>query len=259
MHHAQHGDNSGTQIVDQIAQVAAAVGSATWLGGQVFASAGLHPAVEVLSDPGERTTVVDESWRRYKPIGTTALWLAKTGTAVRVYNAFREPSGSRKGVAAMALACAVGAGVSSALASHFGREVARATPDRATPIQSGHTAAPDTPQRARDAQRWLPWAEVGSIAFGIGLVVSGTLLSAEAERVAWRRHRHDDVPGEALKGGASTWRAAQYGTDLGESGQFGSSRRPALPAANVPASGVSPSAGRQQAGRGAHLPELAAG
>jgi hypothetical protein len=280
MHHRMHARGGGSQIVEQAAEVAQAIGVATWFGGQVFATAGLHPGVEVLSDRGERTKVIDEAWRRYKPYGMAGLWLAEVGTAVRSYQAFRKPAGTRTGLAALNVACCAGAIAASTMSGYLGREIARSTPDRETPITTATEPASETPARARKAQRWLGWCETLTLAFGIGLVVSSALLSADAARAADESRDDHAARGEPARGDAGRADAARADAPRGDVARgepacgdatrgasawdgvngptFAGDRSLPLPSgAEPPPAAVSPSPGLEATGRGAVMPEAA--
>lgn len=166
------------RIVEQAAEVGQQLGAAAWFGGQLFATTGLHPGVQVLSDRGERTKVIDEAWRRYRPYGMAGLWLAKASTAVRAWLAFRAPEGERPtALAALNVACAAGAVGAAWTAGLLGKRIADASPGASTPITTATEPADETPARAQEAQRWLAVTEGLALGFGVGLVVTSALLT----------------------------------------------------------------------------------
>jgi hypothetical protein len=259
---------AGARVIDSLAEVGQAVGAATWFGGQLFATVGLHPGVEVLSDRGERTRVIDEAWRRYRPYGSAGLWLAKAATFALSWRALQEPSAAPRGLAWLNVACAAGAVAASSAAAYFGKEVARATPDRRTPVATATQPADETPPRAREAQRWLTVSEGLSLAFGMGWLVASSLMTAARSA----RDGAGEVSGDEIRGGASTWRAAESGPSAarrweprvtGRPGprrpaefpagrHFGGSRGEDVPLTDTPGVAVSPAAGRDPM-----LPEIA--
>ncbi|HEX7127830.1 MAG TPA: hypothetical protein VF406_18900 [Thermodesulfobacteriota bacterium] len=218
------GHRSATaRVLEQAAEVGQQLGAAAWFGGQLFATTGLHPGVQVLADRGERTKVIDEAWRRYRPYGTAGLWLAKASTALRTYLLAREPEGGRPtALVTLNLACAAGAVASASAAAYLGKRIAAASPDAATPITTATEPSDETPPRAQEAQRWLGVSEGFALAFGVGLVVTSALLD-RAER--------DD--------------AGAHGGRRAAEPHFGGGRQPGVAGVQTPETAVSPTAGRQ--------------
>ena len=215
--------STAARLLEQAAGVGQQLGAAAWFGGQLFATTGLHPGVQVLADRGERTKVIDEAWHRYRPYATAGLWLAKASTALRAYLLTREPDGSRPtALVALNLACAAGAVASASAAAYLGKRIASASPDAATPITTATEPSDETPPRAQEAQRWLGVSEGLALAFGVGLVVTSALLD------------------RAERGDAGT-----YGGRRVAEPRFGGGRQPGIAGAKTPESAVSPTAGRQ--------------
>ncbi len=183
------GQSTAERVLEQVAEVGQQLGAAAWFGGQLFATTGLHPGVQVLSDRGERTKVIDEAWRRYRPYGMAGLWLAKASTAVRTYLAFREPQERRPAaLAALNFACGVGSVAAASASGYLGKRIAQASPGAATPITTATQPADETPASAQEAQRWLAVTEGLALAFGVGLVVTSALLArANADAAAGRQ------------------------------------------------------------------------
>lgn len=206
---------STARVLEQVAQVGQQLGAAAWFGGQLFATTGLHPGVQVLSDRGERTKVIDEAWRRYRPYGTAGLCLAKASTVLRTYLHVRAPDDRRPtALVALNFACAAGTVAAASAAAYLGKRIATASPGAATPITTATQPSDETPARAQEAQRWLGVSEGLALGFGVGLVVTSALLEG-GDR------------GRALAGDGH--RAAE----------------PGIAGTQTPETAVSPTAGRQ--------------
>jgi hypothetical protein len=144
--------------------------AAGWLGEQAFAQLGLHRAVSVLEDPGERTKVIGAAWRAERPFGRAIqLGLAGTSLVELVRDVKR---GKVFDIAASA--CALGA-----LAAAIGCEVAGSSIGRAqsgrTPIASAFSSHDATPASARKAQSALKVLVTVGLALGaasIGLSIA---------------------------------------------------------------------------------------
>jgi hypothetical protein len=142
--------------------------AAGWLGEQVFAHLGLHRAVDVVSDPRERTRVIGEAWNKERPVGALLLGGLVASAAVELAAAARRRDWLELAASICALGAvgaSVGCAISGAAISGHGE----------TPIATGFTPRHDTPRRARRAQRLLSvFAPIG-IALGaasIGLSIA---------------------------------------------------------------------------------------
>jgi hypothetical protein len=147
--------------------------AAGWLGEQTFAQLGLHRAVSVLQDPGERTKVIAQAWKIERPVSAT---LGIALGAVSLLGIVRAGRRERSGLDRAASACALGAVVTGFACAVAGKVVGHAVADHETPIATGFTPNEDTPARARAAQRTLRiLAPIGMVlgVASIGLSVAG--------------------------------------------------------------------------------------
>ncbi|MFZ0043465.1 MAG: hypothetical protein WAK93_19305 [Solirubrobacteraceae bacterium] len=132
------------------AQLAQDIALAALLGGNLFGRVAMHPALADVSDKRERGQVLNDAWRRYGTVNSTAL-LALVGG--RLVTRRRETSGrwtpSAQQTAVTIKDVAVGAVVVSGLASAAsGVGFAQQAPDGAVPMDSGSEPAAETPTRA---------------------------------------------------------------------------------------------------------------
>ncbi len=195
---------TGESWFEDLLEVGHTLGAAAWFGGQLFATVGLHPAVEVLSDPTERTKVIDEAWRRFRPYANAGLALAGLSSATWALRPVDQPPPELAGLGNFNLACTAGTLAAAAASGYFGKKIADATPQARTPIATATRPAGETPAQVAQAQTWLAVSEALALAFGIGLLVSSALLSKQTRGEEQRR-------GEGQTWGDRLGRGAQPG------------------------------------------------
>ena len=160
---------TGSRRNDMMAQGVRDLFTASWLGEQMFAHAGLHRAVSVLEDPRERSKLIGEAWRSERPFGR-AIELGLAGSSL--YDLVRD---ARRGrwidlAASVCGLAAVGTAIGSEIA---GLTIGHADRPNDTAIETGFTPHDETPRAARRAQGFLKvLAPVG-----LGLAVASIALS----------------------------------------------------------------------------------
>lgn len=158
--------------------------TAGWLGEQMFAQLGLHRAVSVLDDPGDRTRVIARSWRVERPyhmavaLGLAGVSLAQIVRDRQRRSLLRRDAGPAAALDVAASACALGAVASSLGCAIAGRVVSHAMPDARTPIATGFAPVAATPRSARAAQKVLRVLAP----IGMGLALSSLGLSIAARQ-----------------------------------------------------------------------------
>jgi hypothetical protein len=149
--------------------------TAGWLGEQLFAQLGLHRAVSVLRDPGERTRVISAAWKAERPFGATVGGALALTALEGLVSGPRDRKKNRLDRAASALALgACAASVGSALA---GQRIA-ASGHGETPIETGFSPDAETPSGARNAQKML--RVLAPIGMALGVASIGLSLASRA-------------------------------------------------------------------------------
>ena len=152
------------------------IGLAVWWGGTVMGTLALNPAVEVLDDPEERGKMVDEGWARFQPYGAAGL-----ATAVVTHVALRRRppavvSCRYKNVARLQDLLMLGAFVSSIASMALGEYVTHQDFDAPPSDEGGDDFAEGAGQITLAS-----WVQLLS---GIGLFLTGAILSKEREKIA---------------------------------------------------------------------------
>jgi len=152
------------------------LGLATWFGGALFGQAALNPTVARISDKRERGRVLNEAWGRYNVINAAAVAAAvltwRFG-GLKVDAELRAPGLMR--VKNLLLGGAVFNGVMSGA---LGARIAAQDPSAETPVESGTQPAPETPETAAKAQRWLRLFGTGALACLAATIAVTTRIEA---------------------------------------------------------------------------------
>lgn len=158
------------------AQIAQDTALAALLGGNLFGRLAMHPALAGVSDKQERGKVLNQAWRRYGTVNSTALAALVAGWAT----ARRDESGplwtspSRRRLI-LTKDIAVGAVVATGLASAAGGVgFARQAPGGAVPMDSGSSPAAETPGRAASLKH------VVNVLGGLNLAAEVALVAVNA-------------------------------------------------------------------------------
>ena len=119
------------------------IGLAAIIGGNLFARAGMHPALAEVSDPTERGKVVNTAWRRYGKIESLSLTALVTGWAVsRRAEADRASRSEReRNLETARDAAVVAVAVTGVAAAIQGMRFSVMEPGGAIPLEDGSKAA----------------------------------------------------------------------------------------------------------------------
>ncbi|MDP9366432.1 MAG: hypothetical protein M3Q10_19780 [Chloroflexota bacterium] len=166
-------------------------GVAVSFGGQLFAMAGLHPTVQILDDPRERSAMIDEAWRRFRPYPIVGLGLVGATTAVQVATRWDHEAPGERAVDILRLAC-IGGWLGSVLANHY--LFSKPIFDDHHPIETATRPAIETPPAVARAQRGLAVGEKVDLAFKTGLLVASALLAVGRKTEAKRPSRFGATP-----------------------------------------------------------------
>lgn len=137
------------------------LGLATWFGGGLFGQVALNPTVERISDKAERGRVLNESWGRFNALNAAAIAsavLAWRFGGLKADAELRAPGLMR--VKDLLLGGAVFNGVMSGV---LGARIASEGPEGYTPVESGTEPAPETPEAAAKAARWIHFFGTGAL------------------------------------------------------------------------------------------------
>lgn len=118
------------------------IGLAAIIGGNLFARAGMHPALREVSDPGERGKVVNAAWRRYGTIESLSLAALVTGWASsRLGEANRRSLSERERTLSLARDAAVAAVALTGVAAAIqGTRFSGMEPEGAVQLEDGSKA-----------------------------------------------------------------------------------------------------------------------
>ncbi|MGE5407778.1 MAG: hypothetical protein ACM3NV_04120 [Syntrophothermus sp.] len=124
-------------------RTAESVGLAAIIGGNLFARAGMHPALREVSDPAERGKVVNDAWTRYGAIESLSLTAVIAGWAGnRLGEGDRRGMSERERRLAVAKDAAVAAVALSGVAAALqGIRFSGMEPEGAVPLEDGSRAA----------------------------------------------------------------------------------------------------------------------
>ncbi len=152
------------------------LGLATWFGGALFGQVALNPTVARISDKKERGRVLNEAWGRYNALNAAAVAAAvltwRFG-GLKADAELRAPGLMR--VKNLLLGGAVFNGVMSGA---LGARIAAQDPSAETPVESGTQPAPETPEAAAKAQRWLRLFGTGALACLAATIAVTTRIEA---------------------------------------------------------------------------------
>ena len=140
-----------------VVRIAHNLGLATWFGGALFGQVALSPTISRISDRRERGRVLNESWSRFNAV-TFATIAASILTwrlgGLREDAELRAPALTR--IKNLLLGGAVVNGIASGI---LGARIAKEAPGEAseggTPVEAGTQPAPETPEKAAQAQRLI--------------------------------------------------------------------------------------------------------
>ena len=167
------------------------IGLAAILGGNLFARAGMHPALREVSDPAERGKVVNAAWRRYGTIESLSLAALITGWAgSRPGEADRRSLSERDRVLGMAKDAAVAAVALTGLAAGIqGMRFSGMEPKGAVPLEDGSKAGEDASLKESRAKRRLNLLGAVHLASALTLVGVNAALGQAGARHDTRRRR----------------------------------------------------------------------
>ncbi len=137
------------QILARAGSAVHEIALAALLGGNLFGRFAMNPALEEISDKAERGKVLNRARRRYGTVDSIALLALAAGWLPDRLGRGGSMVSVRERRLAVAKDVAIGAVVLTGLASAAGGVgFAQQAPEGAVPMQSGSTAAPETPPRA---------------------------------------------------------------------------------------------------------------
>jgi uncharacterized membrane protein len=171
-------------------RVAEAIGLAAIIGGNLFARAGMHPALREVSDPGERGKVVNAAWRRYGPIESLSLAALISGWAgSRLGEADRRSLPERERRLGMARDVAVAAVALTGVAAGIqGMRFSGMEPEGAVPLEDGSKAGAGASLNESRAKRRLNLLGAVHLASALTLAgVNAALGQTGATQSAGRR------------------------------------------------------------------------
>lgn len=156
---------------------------AALLGGNLFGRYAMNPALEEISDKAERGKVLNRSRRRYGTVDSIALVALVAGWLPTRLDQAGSLVGERQRRLAVAKDVAIGAVVLTGLASAAGGVgFAQQSPEGAVPMQSGSTAAPETPPRAALIKRVVSVLGALNIFSELALAIINASLAPSSSR-----------------------------------------------------------------------------
>jgi len=171
-------------------RAAEVTGLAAIIGGNLFARAGMHPALREVSDPAERGKVVNAAWRRYGTIESLSLVALITGWAVsRPGEADRRSLSERERMLGTAKDAAVATVALTGVAAGIqGMRFSGMEPEGAVPLEDGSKAGENASLNESRAKRRLNLLGAVHLASALTLVgVNAALAQAGATQDAGRR------------------------------------------------------------------------
>ena len=171
-------------------QAAEVIGLAAILGGNLFARAGMHPALREVSDPAERGKVVNAAWRRYGTIESLSLAALIAGWAgSRPGEADRRSLSERERTLGLAKDAAVAAVALTGVAAGIqGIRFSGMEPEGAVPLEDGSKAGESASPNESRAKRRLNLLGAVHLASALTLVgVNAALAQAGATQDTGRR------------------------------------------------------------------------
>jgi hypothetical protein len=143
---------------DTIARTMHDLGLAAWFGGSLMGAMAVERGAAEAHDDTERIEIVDAAWRAWKPVQIAAIGAFAVGGAILTITN-RSRLAKQEGVAKLSLAktgLAAATVGTTMYAGKLGREVAEA---EGTPVASGSTPSPETPEDVAAKQRRLKMAQ----------------------------------------------------------------------------------------------------
>jgi hypothetical protein len=155
---------------------------AALLGGNLFGRFAMNRALEDISDKSERGQVLNRAWRRYGTVNSLALIALVGGwLPMRPTKSSSDRLTARERRLSAAKDLTIGAVVVTGLASAAGGVgFARQAPGGAVPMESGHSAAAETPARAMRLKRVINVLGALNIFSELTLVIINASLWREA-------------------------------------------------------------------------------
>ena len=162
--------------LSQVGRAASDLGMAGLLGGALYGRVALHPSVTAISDPAERGKVVNAAWRRYGTVNSLSLAAVVAGWAgARADEAADRRLSEAERRLARAKDVLVGVVAVTGLATAAHRVAfSKMAPEGGVPLTDGDHAAPEAPERARQAKRRL------QLLSGVSLAAEAALVSVNA-------------------------------------------------------------------------------
>ena len=179
-----------SDAVSDIGRAAHDIGAAALLGGNLFGRLALHPAVEAISSPEQRGTVVNTAWRRYGTVSSLSLaTVLVTWIGARTYETRGPLLSERERTLTRAKDIAVGAVAVTGLASAAtGVRFGKAAPEGAVPLESGSETAPQASEGAARQKRVLNVLGAANLVAELALVgLPGALAQEHFRRPPTRR------------------------------------------------------------------------
>jgi hypothetical protein len=171
-------------------RAAEVIGLAAIIGGNLFARAGMHPALREVSDPAERGKVVNAAWRRYGTIESLSLAVLIAGWAgSRSGEADRRSLSERERTLGLAKDAAVAAVALTGVAAGIqGIRFSGMEPEGAVPLEDGSKAGDSASPNESRAKRRLNLLGAVHLASALTLVgVNAALAQAAATQDTGRR------------------------------------------------------------------------
>jgi hypothetical protein len=171
-------------------RAAEVIGLAAIIGGNLFARAGMHPALREVSDPAERGKVVNAAWRRYGTIESLSLAALITGWASsRLGEADCRSLSERQRRLGMAKDAAVAAVALTGVAAAIqGIRFSGMEPEGAVPLEDGSKAGSSASLGESRAKQRLNLLGAVNLASALTLAgVNAALGQAKATEDAGRR------------------------------------------------------------------------
>jgi len=172
----------GGEVASSAGQAAQDVALAALLGGNLFGRLAMNRALGEISDKSERGKVLNRAWGRYGTVNSLALAVLVGGWLPTRLNENRRLSVTERRLA-VAKDVAIGAVVVTGLASAAGGvRFAHQAPGGAVPMESGRTAAAETPAGAARLKRTVNALGALNLFSELALVIIDASLSQAGSR-----------------------------------------------------------------------------
>ena len=165
-----------------LARIAHNLGLATWFGGALFGQVALNPTISRISDRRERGRVLNESWGRFNAV-TFATIAASILTwrlgGLREDAELRAPALTR--IKNFLLGGAVVNGIASGiLGARIAKEAPGEVPEGGTPVEAGTQPAPETPEKAAQAQRLISITGPSALSLLAAVIALSAIIDSSA-------------------------------------------------------------------------------